>query len=277
MIRTLCVRSANDKTFSYIHKIDSEPKFIEFNPHAHIGVEIYIFIKGDVESVIEGRTYRLSPYDVLIMNENELHQIHPNNNSDYERVVINISPDFFSRYGVEEYKAIFSKKSPSDGNLIKGFIAQSAGLYTSIMRIERYIGESGRRNDMIVRCMIIELLHILSRISVNPSGFDSQNKTVSEIIAYINQNISQPLSLDLLAQRFFLSKYHLCRIFRQYSGFTPGSYITNKRIMLVRSYCREGMNISEAAAAAGFGNYSNFYRIYVAQTGHSPKTDLKRS
>ena len=143
------------------------------------------------------------------------------------------------------------------------------------MRIEHYITEGNKKNDMIIRAMIIELLHILNKASLGEEKQDKKSAVVADIISYINKNLSEPLSLDETAKQFFISKYHLCRIFKESTGFTFNKYITVKRIAMVKALCQEGHNISEAVAMSGFGNYSNFYRIYVSLTGNSPKNDLK--
>ena len=234
-----------------------------------------MILSGNVEYIIEGNTYKLAPYDILITNENELHNVRILSDATYERVVLNIKADFFKLYDIEPYKKIFTDRKPGNDNLIKGFIVQSEGIYDSLMRIEHYITEGNKKNDMIIRAMIIELLHILNKASLGEEKQDKKSAVVADIISYINKNLSEPLSLDETAKQFFISKYHLCRIFKESTGFTFNKYITVKRIAMVKALCQEGHNISEAVAMSGFGNYSNFYRIYVSLTGNSPKNDLK--
>lgn len=275
MEKITCIRSAFDKSYTYIHKQNTNPLCVKFSPHIHDSVEIYMFIKGDVEYIIEGNAYKLAPFDILIMNENELHNVRITGNADYERAVINIKSSFFESYDISHYKKIFTNRTPGNGNLIKGYIAQSAGLYSSLNRIERYIAASHKKNDMIIKAMIIEFLHILNEIYTEEEPHEKKDALVADIISYINKNLSQPLSLEETAGKFFISKYHLCRIFKQHTGFTFNKYVTAKRVVLVRTLCADGMSISEATTAAGFGNYSNFYRIYVSLTGKSPKEDLK--
>ena len=278
MEKTVCMRDAKDEVYAYFHKINSHPLSEDFFPHIHDSIEIYMFIKGDVEYIVEGNRYELSPYDVLILNENELHNAHILGNSDYERAVINIKPSFFEKYGIDGYKNIFTNRKHGTFNLIKGYIAQTEGLYTTLMRMEQYINDSSPENDMIVRAAIIEFLHILNRI--NSAYFNSHEKKslmISDILAYINKNISAPLSLEETANIFFISKHHLCRIFKQHTGLTFTKYVNAKRVVLVKTLCKNDMTISEAIEKAGFTNYSNFYRVYVSLTGHSPKIDLKNT
>jgi AraC-like DNA-binding protein len=278
MEKTFCMLDSKDESYTYFHKSHPHPLNEDFVPHIHDSIEIYMFIKGNVEYIVEGNRYALSPYDVLILNENELHNAHILGDTDYERAVINIKPSFFDTYGINNYKNIFTNRKHGTFNLIKGYIAQTEGLYTILMRMEQYINDSTPENDMIVRAAIIEFLHILNRI--NSDYFNSHEKKslmISDILAYINKNLSAQLTLEETANNFFISKHHLCRIFKQHTGLTFTKYVNAKRVALVKSLCKNDMTISEAIEKAGFTNYSNFYRVYVSLTGHCPKTDLKNT
>lgn len=275
MENIICARSSSDKSFSYIHKKNTAPLSISFEPHIHDSVEIYIFIKGSVDYIVEGNTYSLSPYDILVFNGNELHNAHILKNTDYERIVINIKHEFFTSFGITDYLKIFTDRKSGTSNLINGFSVKSSGIYSCLMRIEQYINETGKQNDMVVRSALIEFLHIINKIHTKSDNHTNKNIIISDILSYINKNLNSPLSLEATANAFFVSKYYLCRIFKQHTGLTFNKYVTAKRIALVRSLIKSGMTISEAASNAGFGNYSNFYRLYVGLTGKNPKDDLK--
>lgn len=51
-------------------------------------------------------------------------------------------------------------------------------------------------------------------------------------------------------------------------------YKSRKRVTKVRELCAEGMSIGDAAAQAGFNDYSSFYRAYQKEYGTSPREDL---
>ena len=77
--------------------------------------------------------------------------------------------------------------------------------------------------------------------------------------------------LDELERIFFISKYHLCHIFKQATGLTVHGYITDKRLTYAYELYGEGKNLSDAAALAGFSCYSAFYRAYTKKYGMPPK------
>jgi AraC-like DNA-binding protein len=117
-------------------------------------------------------------------------------------------------------------------------------------------------------CQILALLSASNgeRLSLPENGL------VFRVTKYINENIRSDLSLDLLAHRFFVSKYYLCRAFKRRSGTSIHNYINLKRVLYAKGLIESGETASHAAYIVGFGDYSTFYRAYIKHTGSSPKS-----
>ena len=77
----------------------------------------------------------------------------------------------------------------------------------------------------------------------------------------------------LLAGRFYISKYHMMRRFRQETGYSVHGYLTEKRLLLARQLLGRGCTPAEAALQAGYQDYSTFSRAYKKQFGCSPSAD----
>ena len=58
--------------FEYFHYVDRSATEIDY--HNHDFYEIYFFISGSVTYMIEGKTYKLRPGDILLIHNNELHK-----------------------------------------------------------------------------------------------------------------------------------------------------------------------------------------------------------
>ena len=93
------------------------------------------------------------------------------------------------------------------------------------------------------------------------------------IINYLNEHFNEPITLDSLAERFFLSKNHLNRSFRKATGTTVRDYLIGKRVTYVQQLLINGIPATQAASLAGFGDYTSFYHAYVKRFGHSPSQD----
>ena len=102
-----------------ISRGETKPKNFLFRLHNHEDYEIYIFISGDVIYNIEGRDYKLTPYDMLFVRPDEMHRVfHVNENSTYKRMIINITDNFFSQNGIEDFKARLIERSMSEDRKI---------------------------------------------------------------------------------------------------------------------------------------------------------------
>ena len=75
----------------------------EFEFHYHEFHKITIFLKGNVRYYIEGTCYELEPYDIVLVNRNDIHRVETDASVPYERIIVYISPEFMETYRTDEY------------------------------------------------------------------------------------------------------------------------------------------------------------------------------
>lgn len=256
------------------HDISSRPICDTFQLHMHDFFEIFIFLDGDTDYIVEGKRYPLRPNDVIIINCNEMHRAYHKIPKRYERIVFHITPSFFYENRCEEYMQVFQNREFGKKNKIPAELAESSGFLDAVKRWLRYTDNATKQKESIATCALVEILHILNHIHV----FEDENQdngVVAQVISYINKNFQNKITLDELAEQFYLSKYHLCRIFKEATGHTVVSYINNRRIAETKELYQNGMNISNACMEAGFSGYTSFYKAYRKQFGVMPKFGLR--
>ena len=240
-----------------------------FQLHTHNEYEIYTFIKGDSDYVVENKIYDLNSGDMIIIRKNEMHRVHHKKECDYKRMVIMISPEFFKKYGCEEYEKVFTESSLD--NKISVDMAKKTGLSDAIARLWKYYKTCKRKDAPVIISTITEILYLINEISdFKPSAVEPP--LIKRIMNYITMNLSNDISLDRLANEFYVSKYHLCSIFKKFTGLTIGEYTTQKRLSMADDLVKEGESLSDAALKAGFKNYSSFYKAYKKSYGKIPRT-----
>ena len=120
----------------------------------------------------------------------------------------------------------------------------------------------------------MELLVGLNRMAEErsdsgPAG--ASDEAVDAVLHYINEHFSEPLTLDELAARFFISKYHLLRKFDAQVGTTVHRYILQKRLINAKQLLAGGVPPSQVCQYCGFGDYANFYRAFKTEYGQTPR------
>ena len=130
-------------------------------------------------------------------------------------------------------------------------------------------------NELLMQVLFLEFMVELNRAAISDEvEYISTNYAgtkINSIIQYINENLSTDLSVDILANKFFLSRYYLMHTFKDETGYTIGNYITMKRLSIAQSLIDSGTSIVEASEHAGFGTYSTFLRAYKKTSGTSPR------
>ena len=262
---------AHDGSYTFEHKTHKEPG-VTYKPHHHTGYEIFVLLKGEGVFLVEGTGYPLKPMDIIITKSDEIHEITYDEDTEYERIVIHLEDAFFEELKCREYTEIFNNRKSGENNLIDHDSVKNSELLNTLFRMERYIRSQNTSGDAVVRATIVEFVHQLNQLKTTHG--EIMSGPVKNVIEYINANISENLALSDLADKFFMSKYHLCRSFKKYTGFTVNQYITYRRIMVVRELHAQGKNLSDSSSEAGFSSYSNFYKAYVKETGHAPREGL---
>lgn len=247
----------------------------EFDFHYHDFQKITLFIKGNVTYCIEGKSYSLKPYDVVLVSAGEVHKPIINDDSTYERIIIYISTNFINAYKESNYDLnyCFEKARNENSNVLRLESLKNSKLFTVFKELESSHNDNEYANELYKKILFLEFMIQLNRAVINNKISYIENYTsntkVSEIIKYINIHLTEDLSIDILANSLFLNKYYIMHLFKQETGYTISNYITGKRLMLAKSMIESGIPITTACYECGFNNYSTFSRAYKKQFGVS--------
>jgi AraC-like DNA-binding protein len=97
-------------------------------------------------------------------------------------------------------------------------------------------------------------------------------RVVRRIREYINDNIDQRISVELLAGLASLSVCYFVRAFKQSMGITPHDFLIRQRVERTKQLLSgTDMPLSEIALAAGFADQSHFSRRFRQHVGMSPR------
>ena len=246
--------------------------------HHHDFYEIYFLMSGDVTYTIEGRLCRVMPGDLLVISPRELHQLRIQPAlSLYERYVLWVDPQMPARLSTDrtDLGRMFSGDRLPWGNLIKLRPEERTLIQSLFQRLWQETEDSGYGADLLSTCLLTELLVLICRLAEGagsqPEEESLAGRAVSGVVDYINLHYGEPLSLDLLAERFYVSKYHLSHEFNRRIGTSVHRYIQKKRLLIARQMLAQGQAPSKIFAPCGFGDYAAFYRAFLREYGLSPR------
>ncbi|NSJ35698.1 AraC family transcriptional regulator [Blautia obeum] len=258
--------------FRLFHINDQTKK--DFSYHYHDFHKIIVFISGKVTYHIEGKAYHLKPRDILLVSQGAIHKPEIDPSVPYERYIFWIRDDL----SCQELNTCFQKANDRSFNLVRADSALQERLKDLLPEIEQtlqneHFGDPVLRDALFTQFMIY-INRIFLRTSSSPDKKTYSSDTqVEQLLKYINRNLSENLSIDQLANRFFFSKYHMMRKFKNETGYTIHNYITSKRLLMARSLISQGMPVMKAAQASGFHDYTTFVRAYKKQFGKAPSCE----
>ncbi len=264
--------------FRLFHLKDNEPR--KYDYHYHDFHKLIWFIKGQVEYHIEGKSYRLEPHDILLINKGEIHRPFVDFDTIYERYVFYISPEYLKEHSEpgSSLDLCFCVAKREHSNVLRLSPAMSRALFETVKLLENSENENGYAGNMYSRILFLKLLIELNRCCIaNPEIFHSTaryDKKIVEMIHYINENLSAELSIEALSARFYLSKYHMMRKFKEETGYSMHQYILEKRIQAARSLILSGVAATVASTECGFKDYSTFSRACKKILGKMPSEVL---
>ncbi len=252
----------------------------EFEFHYHEFHKITIFISGNVQYFIEGKTYSLEPYDIVLVNRNDIHRVQVDSSVPYERIIVYISPGFMEAYRTDHYDLsyCFEKAKKEHSNVLRIHALEKSSLFKVTNRLERSFSDTEYASDLYRQILFLEFMIHLNRAALkNKAEFldaSLYNPKIVNLIQYINQHLTDSLTMDDLSARVYLSKYYMMRLFKAETGYTIGNYITYRRLLLARSLILKGVPITQACLSSGFQDYSTFSRAYKAEFQEPPRSLL---
>ena len=242
--------------------------------HYHEFCKILLLLSGGGEYYVDGQRYLLQAGDIILLNSHSIHRPDMDTGVPCERIIIYIDPGFLQRSSTEKCD-LLSVFSADKGHVLRLPESRRKKLFQLAAALEESLNGSDFGQDILSSTGLLHLLVELGRARQREDAFDTgsmlpRSDRICEIIRYIDSHLSEDLNIDQLAQRFFISKFHMMRLFRQETGTTVHLYLTQKRLMQARGLIDGGMRATEACYRSGFRSYSSFTRACAKYLGTTP-------
>jgi AraC-like DNA-binding protein len=261
--------------FELQYKRDIDLERVEL--HHHDFFELYYLVSGDVSYTIESKLHRVIPGDLLLISPHELHQLHicPHPEA-YERFVLWLDAGVISRLSTAQtdLMACFDPSRPGHRNLLRLHPEQRRRIFSLLEELYEVQQRGGFGQDVMPHALLTQLLVSINRfqaLSPAPEELNASSALVEQVVNYIGSHYGEELSLDLLSERFYVSKYHLSHAFQRQVGTSVHRYILKKRLLIAREHLALGQKPTDVWSPCGFGDYTGFYRAFKSEYSVSPR------
>ncbi|MBE6996513.1 MAG: helix-turn-helix domain-containing protein [Ruminococcaceae bacterium] len=258
------------ESFRLFHMRDIPKEKVEY--HYHEFYKLLIVLSGTGGYWIDGERYQLESGDVVLLDRRLIHR--PEFEREYERVIIYISPEFLETCSAGDCALADCFSRPGQ-HILRLPVRDRERFLGLIRTLEEELGSAEAGKDILSGALLARALVEVYRLqqrgafpAVQP--LRPRDARVAEMLRYIEAHLGEEISVETLAEHFFLSRYHMMRLFREHTGITIHAYIQDRRLMNARDLMGQGVGATEACYKAGFNSYCTFCRAYNRRFGRSP-------
>ncbi|MCR5416281.1 MAG: AraC family transcriptional regulator [Pseudobutyrivibrio sp.] len=240
--------------------------------HWHRSIEIFAVWEGKLDFTLHDKKLPLNGGEFVIVNSNEVHSISaPDPN---KTVVLQIPQDAFAEYFTDDQFIWFSHADRESDHRVFVLLQEMYLIYTN--------GEEA--NKLQVLSLYYELMYILvtkyRKFNVNEEILktNKQLKKLSKITRYMKDHYADPLSLEMMAEKFNYSPSYLSRMFQKHAGINFKDYLLSIRLEhAVRELETSGGQIVDIALGNGFPNSKAFSNAFREKYGVLPSEYRKEN
>lgn len=247
--------------------------------HMHQEYEIYYLLDGERYYFIESETYLIEKGTLVFINRNEIHKTTAATMvRDFDRALLSIRGEWLNPFlhslGLSSVEQFFVNQRIVILN--KEEQEYTNGLFQIIVKELR---DKNENYECMVKMKLAELLLFISRRNISEKSehqvflsHSVKHQKIREITEYIKQNRQNAITLQSLADNFFISKGYLSRIFKEVIGFTVTEYINIQKIKYAQDLVEStNHSITKIAEISGYESITYFEKIFKKYTGISPK------
>lgn len=240
------------------------------NFHAHAHYEIYFLVKGNRSFFLSNALYKMSGPSVVVIPPQTVHKTE---GGPFERFNVNVSNAYLDDF----QKNVLKKKALH----IFKLNTQEAKKLLSLVQEAYDLDKTDKRGEYALRALFGYGVYLLDKSSPNRQSPQAESKTaipslILKVLEFLNENYHENITLELLAERFFVSKTTLLYNFKKHVRRSPIDFLLQIRLTKAKNLLlTTKQTINEISSACGFSSANYFGLIFKKKEGISPLTYRK--
>lgn len=238
--------------------------------HFYSDIFIYYILEGEIQIDIGKKTYLLERGDFMVVNAFQRHSYKMTEHTLALGFLLSIA-EIAKYYDLDnvEFQCNTTVGEPKQYEAMRTLLKSCINEY--------YAKRSGVGRTLVylnsIYYRMIELLISEFAVYIVDNAFAGEDQVrVYEILNYIQRNYRNPLSLNDLANRFYMSTSYLSRYIKKKLGKNFGEYLAELRLeFAVKELENGGKSITKIAMDSGFSNIASFNKIFKEHFHMTPK------
>lgn len=245
--------------------------------HYHDGYEFFLHIRGGGYYQLGRQVITLQPYQLVIIRPNQPHGLINNLPvSDFERLLVRVDTSTLTQ---------MQFAGTSMKNILDRFLSQPVSYiqftpqdYLQLKSICAVIRPPEEVLTPLERIEVIGALSVLlSRFCQAATDArllekkHAQDSLLQDVYNHILERFAEDCSLEALAERFNISRYHLAHRFSEIHGVSLHQFVLQCRMAYAQLLIRQGEPMMSIAYQCGFNDYSTFIRAFTRFNGTTPR------
>lgn len=242
--------------------------------HTHNKAEIYLTLTDLPDALLNNTVSSLPKGTLILIPPFCVHQLYHEINVRYERYIMNLDTGWLENLMCND-RELAGYLEASAPPLVLTLSVEQLALLTEAMKKSLTTIHEKSIKSTAEFLYLLSILDSTVRNSYMYSGkhelqISKSQKTVNDIIAYINEHIESKISLSDIEAHLFLNKDYLSRLFMKHTHTSIGRYISIQKTAKAQEYLRQGLTVSQVSTKLGFSSYAYFFKTFQKMSGISP-------
>lgn len=224
--------------------------------HYHASYELYYLASGSREYFVEDKLFSVAVGDFVLIPPKTLHRT----GGEYaERILVNFTQEFLESV----YTPQMAKQLTQCFCHMK--ITPDATRHGTCVELLKKLSAEPPDNEaaLLLGLLLLELSKCTTQ--------ELEEDNISAIVSYINKNYSTIFGIDQIVEEFFISKYHLCHIFKDAMKMTVIDYLNQIKIKnACQMLCFTQRDMGKIAQMCGYHSAAYFSSVFKKIMGMTP-------
>ena len=249
----------------YHFKMEENPR--DFPVHIHNAVEVFIMLAGSCRAICENRSYSLQAGDIFFAFPNQLHGFEENRETRRYMLILPVKPY------LETYYKTLTEFVPEEPVLHKG----SWEHLHILPLVEQACSDVGIASEEIMQGYFTVIIgKLLSLMTLKSHSTDAEN-ILRSVLLYIHGHYRESINRSQIARAVGYDESYISHVFSQVLHMGITRYVHMLRIDDAKKLLSHTDELVTAIATElGFGSIRNFNRVFLQETGMTPKEYRRR-